>query len=297
MYICVVTVVHVRTVPSYVRVLYTDKNDVKFQNQQSCQGCQGFSERIKNIRLLSLFWSTTTIMSDAPTVANAGDLINLDTLQSELDSARGQVNIWAAQRELALKEAVATHKTAMAAAESTYVELLEKGEDLAYVAEELARRKEWEQAELDALREETLLSCELGVGLPRQLQTLRERVQTERSELEKKVRALQTEELDSTQQLDAHQNAVELYRCRLGLRFEVGSDEELKFFFSHIDPGDRKREFFVAVRALDGVGFEMIDCDPEICITNLLEECNTSDNLSIFVRGVRKAFRALVAPV
>jgi hypothetical protein len=77
----------------------------------------------------------------------------------------------------------------------------------------------------------------------------------------------------------------------------VGSDEELKFFFSHIDPGDRKREFFVAVRALDGVGFEMIDCDPEICITNLLEECNTSDNLSIFVRGVRKAFRALVAPV
>ena len=50
-------------------------------------------------------------------VSSVCNLIDLDTLQGELDSARGQVNMWVAQRELAMKEAVAAHKTAMATAE------------------------------------------------------------------------------------------------------------------------------------------------------------------------------------
>ena len=44
-------------------------------------------------------------------------LIDLDTLQGELDSARGQVEMWCARRELSMKEQVAAHKTNMMEAE------------------------------------------------------------------------------------------------------------------------------------------------------------------------------------
>jgi hypothetical protein len=34
-------------------------------------------------------------------------------------------------------------------------------------------------------------------------------------------------------------------------------------------------------------GYELVDCDPEVQVGALLEECNRTDNLSGFVRGAR----------
>ena len=77
---------------------------------------------------------------------------------------------------------------------------------------------------------------------------------------------------------------------------EVGDDEVLRFFFKHVQPDDRDKEFVVAVRVMDAGGYELVDCDPHVPrIAELLRECNATDNLSGFVRGARAAFRSLVA--
>ena len=162
---------------------------------------------------------------------DANALVDLDLLQGELDAARGQVEMWCAQRELAMKEAVAAHKTNMMESEEQYVKLVEREKDLAASGEELARRKEFEAAELDALKEEAAQAKELGEGLPEQLQMLREQVASERAELDAADGALKSEESVKARQLEAHLGAVALYRERLGLRFEVGDDEDLRFFF------------------------------------------------------------------
>ena len=224
------------------------------------------------------------------------NLIDLDLLQSELDSARGQVDMWVAQRELNMKEAVLEHKDRMVAAEEMKEELREKEEKFLAAARELRRRQDAERADLEALQEEANQLRELGKGLPEELQISREHVHSERTELEREKSALAADEMVKLQMLQAHASAVELYRKRLGLRFEIGEDQEFKFFFKFIDPADHEREFMVAVRVMEEGGYELVDCDPEVeNLEPLLEECNRTDNLSGFVRGVRRAFRSLVA--
>lgn len=223
-------------------------------------------------------------------------LIDLDTLQGELDSARGQVEMWCARRELSMKEQVAAHKTNMMESEEQYVKLVEKEKDLAASAEELARRKEYEQAELDALREEAAQAKELSEGLPQQLQMLREQVKSEQAVLDAADGNLRDEEKVKNQTLEAHLGAAALYRERLGLRFEIGEEEDLRIFFTRVHPDDHDKEFMVAVRVMESGGYELVDCEPEVAsLDELLTECNRTDNLSGFVRGARDAFRRAVA--
>ena len=236
-------------------------------------------------------------MSNARPLDDVSNIIDLDALHKELEQARSNVEMWMARRELSMKEQVAVHKTNMAVAEEEYVSLVEREKDLATAAEELARRQEYQQAELDALQEEAAQAKELGEDLPQQLQVLREQVTTEKDELERESTKVKGDEMVKAQMLQAHLSAVDLYRTRLGLRFEIGDAEELRFFYRHVDPADHEREFMVAVRVVDAGGYELMDCDPDMgdAAQRLLAECNRTDNLSGFVRGVRKLFRASVA--
>lgn len=236
-------------------------------------------------------------MSNARPLDDVSNIIDLDALHKELEQARSNVEMWMARRELSMKEQVAVHKTNMAVAEEEYVSLVEREKDLATAAEELARRQEYQQAELDALQEEAAQAKELGEDLPQQLQVLREQVTTEKDELERESTKVTGDEMVKAQMLQAHLSAVDLYRDRLGLRFEIGDAEELRFFYRHVDPADHEREFMVAVRVVDAGGYELMDCDPDMgdAAQRLLAECNRTDNLSGFVRGVRKLFRASVA--
>lgn len=236
-------------------------------------------------------------MSNVRPLDDVSNIIDLDALHKELEQARSNVEMWMARRELSMKEQVAVHKTNMAVAEEEYVSLVEREKDLAAAAEELARRQEYQQAELDTLQEEAAQAKELGEDLPQQLQVLREQVTTEKDELERESTKVKGDEMVKAQMLQAHLSAVDLYRTRLGLRFEIGDAEELRFFYRHVDPADHEREFMVAVRVVDAGGYELMDCDPDMgdAAQRLLAECNRTDNLSGFVRGVRKLFRESVA--
>ena len=115
-------------------------------------------------------------MSNVRPLDDVSNIIDLDALHKELEQARSNVEMWMARRELSLKEQVAVHKTNMAVAEEEYVSLVEREKDLAAAAEELARRQEYQQAELDTLQEEAAQAKELGEDLPQQLQVLREQI-------------------------------------------------------------------------------------------------------------------------
>ena len=241
----------------------------------------------KRARVVSTTRTMSAAMPKAQPLDDVSNLIDLDALNKELYQARSNVEMWMARRELSMKEQVAVHKTNMAVAEEEYVSLVEREKDLATAAEELARRQEYQQAELDALQEEAAQAKELGEDLPQQLQTLRAQVTTEKDDLEREQTKITGEEMVKAQMLQAHLSAVDLYRDRLGLRFEIGDAEELRFFYKRVDPADHEREFMVAVRVVDSGGYELMDCDPDMGdqAQALLAECNRTDNLSGFVRG------------
>ena len=253
----------------------------RFPLNTPSRGCVALGRIPLSTRVMS-----AAVAHGAPDVSG---VVDLDLLQGELDAARGRVEMWCAQRELSMKEAVAAHKTNMMESEEQYVRLVEKEKDLAASGEEAQRRKEYERGELEALREEAAQAKELGEGLPQQLQALREQVRREEQELEGNVRALEGEEAVERRTLDAHLTAVAAYGDRLGLRFEIGDAEDFReFFFRNVDPNAHAREFMVAVRVRASGGYELVDADPDVeALTALLEECNASDNLSKFVRGAR----------
>ena len=266
--------------------------------KRSSAALKHFPPRVqKRARVVSTTRTMSAAMPKAQPLDDVSNLIDLDALNKELDQARSNVEMWMARRELSMKEQVAVHKTNMAVAEEEYVSLVEREKDLATAAEELARRQEYQQAELDALQEEAAQAKELGEDLPQQLQTLRAQVTTEKDDLEREQTKITGEEMVKAQMLQAHLSAVDLYRDRLGLRFEIGDAEELRFFYKRVDPADHEREFMVAVRVVDSGGYELMDCDPDMGdqAQALLAECNRTDNLSGFVRGIRKLFRSAVA--
>ena len=221
-------------------------------------------------------------------------LIDLDTLQGELDSARGQVEM-GARVAASMKEQVAAHKTNMMESEEQYVKLVEKEKDLAASAEELARRKEYEQAELDALREEAAQAKELSEGLPQQLQMLREQVKSEQAVLDAADGNLRDEEKVKNQTLEAHLGAAALYRERLGLRSRLARRRSADLLRAR--PSGRPRQGVHGGGAGDGIGrvrARGLRTRGGVLETSLTA-CNRTDNLSGFVRGARNAFRRVVA--
>ena len=169
---------------------------------------------------------SAAVAHGAPDVSG---VVDLDLLQGELDTARGQVEMWCAARALhegGCRRAQDQHDGVRGAVRAAGGE--EK--DLAASGEEQQRRKEYERGELEALREEAAQAKELGEGLPQQLQALREQVRREEQELEGNVRALEGEEAVERRTLDAHLTAVAAYGDRLGLRFEIGDAEDPEIF-------------------------------------------------------------------
>lgn len=222
-------------------------------------------------------------------------LLNLDDLKNQLDAARQQAQEWVKEREKTVEEHMKTHNSKMAASEAYYVKLVEREKALSVEAEELRQRLDLERAEYEALVEEANQARELGEGLPQQLQILRDQVHSQQLTLETEAGSLQGDEMVKMQKLQALQTAVEVYGERLGLRFEIGDEEDLKFAFKYIDPEDHDREFVIAVRVVNESEYQVVDCQPEMAgLGEMLAECNRTNDLSKFVRSVRAGFKTLV---
>lgn len=89
---------------------------------------------------------------------------------------------------------------------------------------------------------------------------------------------------------------LDYYRTRLGFRFERPSDntDGLRMIFTNIDPCRYEREFFFSLAVNDAHAWELVECEPSLdpAVTSRLHEDLLAHNdLSAFVRGMRKAFK------
>ena len=86
------------------------------------------------------------------------------------------------------------------------------------------------------------------------------------------------------------------FKTRLGLDFERIGQDQLKLNLTRIDPSDPERVFAFAVHIDPNDKYHVILCDPPLNNTDeLVDELNTSNDFSLFVRRMRRSFRALAA--
>ena len=89
---------------------------------------------------------------------------------------------------------------------------------------------------------------------------LREQVTTEKDEMERESTKVKGDEMVKAQMLQAHLSAVDLSH-RLGLRFEIGDAEELRFFYRHVTRRITSGSSWWRSGWWTPGGYELMDCD------------------------------------
>ena len=82
---------------------------------------------------------------------------------------------------------------------------------------------------------------------------------------------------------------------RLGLRFvRVEDGTTLKILFTQIDASEPCREFCVGLQINSDDEYEVTVCEPSIeKLSVLIKDLNASNDFAVFVRSVRKEFKAM----
>ncbi len=217
-------------------------------------------------------------------IENVPDLPNLQSARSKIDDfTRNGVRH--------LQADVTAHQAFLRQARARLAELKAERRDLQAraraVREEAAREKE----AADGVKAEIAGLQEQSNGLPARLREIRERedeIRTQVQQLEAEVEKHVDENDRTTNDLT---QGVIAFKTRLGLDFERIGEDQLKLNMTSIDPRDPDRTFAFAVHIDQQDQYHMILCEPPVARTDrLLEELNTSNNFSRFVRKMRKAF-------
>ncbi|CAE7832632.1 Spc25 [Symbiodinium sp. KB8] len=81
----------------------------------------------------------------------------------------------------------------------------------------------------------------------------------------------------------------------LGLRFETQPDGKVRFVFTRIRAAAPDDEFSFTLQVHDDDSFSTLDCKPEVPdLADRMEVLNEGKDFSGFVRGMRRAFKAMV---
>jgi kinetochore protein Spc25 len=87
---------------------------------------------------------------------------------------------------------------------------------------------------------------------------------------------------------------VTFYKQRLGLSFERLPDNSLSFRLTLIDPENHQRPFTFSIIVNSKNRYEVLRCEPKVDYAPLLSKLNETNNFSLFVQQMRRAFKALV---
>ena len=145
----------------------------------------------------------------------------------------------------------------------------------------------------DAMEKTTLLDTKLS-DLPKsissheaQMELLQKRVET----LEHNLRDAKSFASEQVAELELRVKNFE----RLGLRFvRVEDGTTLKILFTQIDASEPCREFCVGLQINSDDEYEVTVCEPSIeKLSVLIKDLNASNDFAVFVRSVRKEFKAM----
>jgi chromosome segregation ATPase len=213
-----------------------------------------------------------------------------------LPQARARLEQFTAGRARRLQGAVDAHRAFLAEAQLVLHALREEQTALRVEAARVEDELRREKALVDAVTAGVGALRKQSRGLPARLREIREREDTIRgevqrleAEVEKHVRENDRTNSDLTQ-------GVIAFKTRLGLDFERIGQDQLKLNLTRIDPSDPERVFAFAVHIDPNDKYHVILCDPPLNNTDeLVDELNMSNDFSLFVRRMRRSFRALAA--
>ncbi|KAK9823360.1 hypothetical protein WJX72_002198 [[Myrmecia] bisecta] len=223
--------------------------------------------------------------------------LDVDTLDDELAGVRKKFERWATHKLTSLEDLRRTHLEAVSVWKDNIQALERRQEELSLQAGRLRQRLETERGSEAALQAELAVVQAEQAALPKQISKLQEALAHETNKLSHREAAIADETLVKEKKLEALRQAVQVYRCRLGLEFKHTNDsqEELQLVFTQIDRQHTEREFMFAVRVMDENQYEVTKCNPEVdALPALLQRLNESKNFSKFVRGMRRHFQQLV---
>ena len=169
-------------------------------------------------------------------------------------------------------------------------QLQEREGELQAKAAETARTLEQQQTTESRLASELAAVRAQAAALPVQVDALRGEVDAQKSKAADEERSVQESRAIKQGKLDAVKRCVDLYRQRLGLRFEYG-DDTLKLIFTLIDPADHDREFSFSLHVHDDNSYTLKECTPPVeGAAQLLTALMGGNNFAGFVRTMRRKF-------
>ena len=80
------------------------------------------------------------------------------------------------------------------------------------------------------------------------------------------------------------------YKNRLGLEFEKLIDDSLKIQFCLIDPKNKYKPYSFSIRVDENDQYQVVLCSPKIDYQNHLDQFRLDNNLSNFVKKMRRSF-------
>lgn len=126
--------------------------------------------------------------------------------------------------------------------------------------------------------------------LPGLIAEVSSELESETSMAEARGRSVDAKETSAKKTLRGVQTVLEMYRDRLALEFENSEGDTMNIIFTKLDPVDASRRFVLKIRVDDDT-YEALDCVPPLQdLQDLVDELNSNDNFSKFIRSLRKAF-------
>ena len=92
--------------------------------------------------------------------------------------------------------------------------------------------------------------------------------------------------------LAVQSSILSFYEANLGLKIEKVSPYTLDFTFYHIS--QTNSDYHLRLHLLPSNQYSVLECTPPIpSIPSLLSQLNTSNNISLFIKSVRRSFKSL----
>lgn len=251
---------------------------------------ESFSSRLS----LSSLPDNDTAMSCI--LAEKSELITQVPAIEKLSESIAKLETFATGTVRQLEHTVEEHGRFLFVARKRIKELKKEQSELRVKAASMEEEMRREGNLFDAVNADLAKLREKSRGLPAQLREIRER----EDEIRREVLKIEAEVEKHISENDRTNNdltqGVIAFKTRLGMDFERIGQDQLKINLTQIDPSDPKRVFAFAVHIDPSDKYHVILCDPPLNNTDdLVHELNTSNDFSLFVRRMRRSFKAYAA--
>ncbi|KAJ1482187.1 chromosome segregation protein Spc25-domain-containing protein [Baffinella frigidus] len=203
------------------------------------------------------------------------------SIQAELSDVMSKVNAWSLARETDLLAVSAKHKSFLDTHHGWTDELKKKEKEASADFKTLTIELNKHQEVLQDMKQDNVALEKENASLPVELASLEFKVKEELELVKLQQAALDASNLNNTDTTHCLEGGHEMYQNRLGLK---------------IDPANPGKQFRFSIRLNEDESYNVKDCEPMVeNLEELVEELNASNSLSLFVRSVRKEWRAQVA--